>query len=791
MKIKNIKINAFRGIPLELNIDLNGKSLLLLGENGTGKSSVIDAIEFFFTGKISHLRSRGTLALKDYGPNTKNPDKSSVSFDFHPEGNNITKTFNSSPTFPDILKDDVNLAKKGQFILRRSQILNLIDASPSERYKFISNIIGSDKLEDFDTSMFQARKYLVGEVKKIEANIENINEEINDLINVRDSNDILFTINQFLEKEGLESIDSIEELEKCKVALNEITKSSNNELIGVLNNISDIIKNIPEIVDKINQELSEANNHKLKIIKSHDLSELSLIKILKNSLEIINLDTDKCPLCENEVDSKELLKKINEKLEELESLKECNENLKEFLNNTKERLKSLNKDLYDLKSKIDYFDELKLFKADFDPKIESLNQFQNFISVDSFLQDEFSKDDFEQFTHQLEKLLEDIKSKSEGLIDIIKPSERDKRIVNLYDLFSKLDEKIKKQDQNLEELEVAKNRMKISEIIYSEFSEVKKRKIQEVYDTIKDDVERYYNTLHPQESYENIKLGIDPKKKGSTDLKMTIFGKEVEDPRALSSEGHLDSLGLCIFLALFNKAYKDFPLLVLDDVVTTLDSRHRENVCQLLFEEFSDKQFIITTHDGIWFDQLKAAQRVYNLGNEFRNYIIVKWDENYGPDIEPYKVKWAKIKENIENRDINCAGNEGRRYLEWLLKDTCNRTMAKIPAKESGKYEVGDLLQPAKSRLLKLINDEEYKKLIQNSFDKLDKTIMMGNLLSHDNLLTGNVSIDEVERFCNSVHDIDELLRCDCGAPLGYFRELKIFRCKNKKCSDPKEIKAK
>jgi len=46
-RIKSINIRAFRGIPT-LDLPLNGKSVLLKGENGTGKSSIIEALEFFF-----------------------------------------------------------------------------------------------------------------------------------------------------------------------------------------------------------------------------------------------------------------------------------------------------------------------------------------------------------------------------------------------------------------------------------------------------------------------------------------------------------------------------------------------------------------------------------------------------------------------------------------------------------------------------------------------------------------------------------------------------------------------
>ncbi|AUB59804.1 hypothetical protein BK009_03395 [Methanobacterium subterraneum] len=794
MKIKSIKIDAFRGIPQNLELDLQGKSLLLLGENGTGKSSIIDAIEFFFTGKISHLKSKGTLSLNEYGPNTKNPDKASVGIEFKSGAHFTSRTFSSNPSFPKNFNENIELAKNGKFILRRSQILNLINTTPAQRYAFISEIIGANELEKTSTAMDQAKKYLDDEVRKIENNIKKNNDDIKNILQVQDSNNILPTINDWLGKEYLNNINSLEKLEDCINHLKTITKSSDKELIGALDNISVTINEILLIVKDVTQEFYDAETYKERINQSHAQSDLSLIKLLKNSLEIINKDTANCPLCENKVNSNELLEKVNKRLESLESLQEINDNMNNSLKRIKGNIQLINRDLANLLSKIDYFDELKEFKDELEQQIISLNVFQERINANSFLREDVSGHDFELLHIQLEKNLNNIIIGSDGLSDSIKPSERDKRLNVLIKLFSDLDENLKKQEENRRELKVAKNHAKISEIMYEEFSAIKKRKIQEVYDTVKENVERYYAILHPDEPYENFNLDVDlnPKKKGSTDLRMTIFGEENQDPRAISSEGHLDSLGLCIFLALFEKSHGDFPLLVLDDVVTTMDSRHRENVCQLLFQEFSDRQFIITTHDAIWYDQLKAAQRVHNLGNNFKNCNIIKWDNENGPEIRPYKVRWDKITEIIANGDKQCAGNEGRRYLEWLLMDLCNRTQAKIPAKYYGKYEVNDLLKPAKSRLLELIKDEEYNQKLESSFDKLDQTIMMGNLLSHENLMAGNVSIDEVERFCRSINHIHELTLCsNCKAPLGYYQNLKILRCSNKKCSDPLEIKAK
>ena len=57
MKIKKLYIEAFRGIPKSLELDFanrNGDavSAIIYGDNGTGKSSIVDAIEFNLQARI-------------------------------------------------------------------------------------------------------------------------------------------------------------------------------------------------------------------------------------------------------------------------------------------------------------------------------------------------------------------------------------------------------------------------------------------------------------------------------------------------------------------------------------------------------------------------------------------------------------------------------------------------------------------------------------------------------------------------------------------------------------------
>lgn len=62
IRIQKIHIHEFRGIR-DLTLDLGGENFAVCGPNGTGKSGVVDAIEFALTGSISRLSGRGTGEL--------------------------------------------------------------------------------------------------------------------------------------------------------------------------------------------------------------------------------------------------------------------------------------------------------------------------------------------------------------------------------------------------------------------------------------------------------------------------------------------------------------------------------------------------------------------------------------------------------------------------------------------------------------------------------------------------------------------------------------------------------
>src|SRR6266550_1823501 len=82
IKVDRLEIHEFRGIR-KLVLELNGRNFAICGPNGTGKSGVVDALEFALTGSISRLSGKGTgeVSVKNHAPHVdsrNDPEKARV-----------------------------------------------------------------------------------------------------------------------------------------------------------------------------------------------------------------------------------------------------------------------------------------------------------------------------------------------------------------------------------------------------------------------------------------------------------------------------------------------------------------------------------------------------------------------------------------------------------------------------------------------------------------------------------------------------------------------------------------
>ena len=76
-------------------------------------------------------------------------------------------------------------------------------------------------------------------------------------------------------------------------------------------------------------------------------------------------------------------------------------------------------------------------------------------------------------------------------------------------------------------------------------------------------------------------------------MNVNFYGRGFHPSHALHSEGHQDSMGVCLFLALsehLNKGLIDLITLVY--AVTSVDAGHRRSFCDVLVNNFSNQQFL-------------------------------------------------------------------------------------------------------------------------------------------------------------------------------------------------------
>lgn len=790
--IKSISIHAFRGIP-DLDLPLDGDSLLIKGENGTGKSSIAEAFEFFFTGKLSIFEGAGTqsLSLQKHAPhNDFSRDDVSIKVAFDPGNVALERTFADQPEPPQQLKDYFDAASKGTFILRRSQILKFIASVPSDRFRAIASILGVEQLDNVELAMKRAYEEVDEGVNSKRERIQSTLVQISGVLSesVTETNQVLPSINRRLAEAGLITITSFDEVDNiAQEMLKTFKKTTDLENVTKLSEISEKLKTI-RIDEQLIKSLGDLNRRLTPFLEAKTKRELSINEFLVKSRQAVEEDERNiCPLCGQVVDREELLKQINERLQTLSQLSEEASEIRRTSLNIEEKLSLLAIEVEKMCSELEPYKQLnsarlKLLKVGnffrkFTDKVKSAKEFSETIPVDAF----------EANHTNLKTLVESLSAKCQTMLEKIGVPEDWKNKIGAITIVSQVKGLISETTKIESDLRIEEQQLEHIKMIYNTFSETKKSKINEIYEAIVGNVNAFYSMLHPNDPHRNIELKIAAGRRASAELKIESFDKAREDPRAFTSEAHQDSLGLCIFLAFVKRFNEGCNFIVLDDVVTTIDAQHRELICKLLLEKFRNYQLLVTTHDGVWYEQLRSHQRAFRVHGDWKNREIIRWTLKTGPTIEPFKPRWDKIKVKIESGDKQGAALEGRNYVEWLLKEICKVTLAKLVIKE--RYTVADLLSPARGRIDELTRGNPFHESVSKAFQELEATAIMGNLVVHDNPEVENISINEVNRFCEAVHDLHNLFTCPaCLSFLKYYQDMKKLRCPDPHCQKPMEI---
>src|SRR5215472_698156 len=182
MKVKAIEISGFRGVQGNIRIPFGSGFTVICGRNGSGKSTICDAIEYAISGKISRFQSSTNdkrdisekgETIDDYlwwrGP--KHPQQRSIRVHFCDDRGEDRGSISIDPRNRHVEMDEYLLYDRGSAppdpmimlcqtgILRDGLIENLSrDVSETERFDFVNRAVGTTELSQLETraSDFQA-----------------------------------------------------------------------------------------------------------------------------------------------------------------------------------------------------------------------------------------------------------------------------------------------------------------------------------------------------------------------------------------------------------------------------------------------------------------------------------------------------------------------------------------------------------------------------------------------------------------------------------------------------------
>jgi DNA repair exonuclease SbcCD ATPase subunit len=793
MKIKQLRIENIRGIKT-FALSPEGDNVVVFGPNGTGKSAIVDAVDFLLTGEISRLTGEGTknLSLKEHGSHIDSRNelkKSVVNAVIEVDGKEIT--LERSISKPSAIKvapkgDEafieahLEIAQLGQHILSRREILKYITAESSERAKEIQSLLNLARIENIRATFVTIKNEAEAGLKNAESNFNIAQRDIANLLSLPQFSEDL-TLNKVNE---LRVVLKGSGVSKEEMAAGSFKKDIVPHLIGIkeealkkqqvtkeqIENTIQEIQNLIKEKDALGKKESALRDILNNVQKDAQFKQHTMyIKLLDAGLSLAG-DTSICPLCDREWTAGDFKAYLHDKKKHTEVAKEKQKEIDENAGQIKKKIDLLVNDVGILINAHNQF-ELKIVTAD------ALAEFLSALKQWSAIMTE-PLSSLEDNKYPPTALSEAIKNSflEEKLIvplqeALKKSGEQFSKQQTAWDSLTKMEDKWKRYKDTSQEREDSDLFKRRAETVLDVFEKSRDSVLNGVYDAIKDKFETYYRTIHSDDE-ENFSSKISPAGAG-LNFEVDFYGRGHFPPHALHSEGHQDSMGLCLFFALNEYLTKStIKIIVLDDTMMSIDRNHRRAICSLLKKYFPDRQLIITTHDTTWARQLRTEGVVKRKNMvHFQN-----WNIETGPIYELEKDLWDKIQEDLKKNDVPSAAHKLRRNAEWFFEDACDLLGSQISYRGDQRWELSEFANAAVSSY------REYLRKAKANFQKMKQQDKFKEMEELEKKASEIITRSLIEQWIvnDNVHynRWDESSKNDFEPVVAAFRELfSLFIC--------------
>ncbi len=662
--LKSLTLTAFRGSTATFKLDFEkGKKLTLIyGENGTGKTTICDGFEFLASEKVGSIEDRGMgKGLEKFWPAA---GKTAADLQVELEtsaakctGKIANKKVSVSPAS----------ARPRIELLRQRQILELIQAQPAERYGKIKRFIDIEAFERSEETLRQLGKTLATDKQQAQ-DAENEN---------------LAALQGFYDAAGKPAGLNPVTWAKKKLAEPVTELGADIAAIGKLRAAFENLKAFPERLESRRVAVAAAKDA-LKTAENALTSAIALategageaLAVLESGRDYLHAHPTvaECPLCGSDEKVSGLAGSIEERLKNLASLKAADAAKK------KQQSALTNAETALAQAEADYQKAIAAFDAaqkghSWKPEVKLPSdaaptepaKLAAWIAANAEVAGSWPA--VEASWHEEKKFIAALKSATERYESNVA------RRKELAVLTPKVEKAL---TQCVEE------RQKFTDGIISEIAQ---------------DVGKLYEAVHPGEGLDKIALPLDPTKRASMELKAKFAGLDAP-PQAYFSQSHLDTLGLCVFLALAARDRPDETVLILDDVLGSVDEPHVERVIGMVYGVSGKfRHTLVTTHYRPWREKYRWGW--LKPGQPCQFVELTDWGIKDGIRVTSSLPQIDRLKSLLAASppDPQAICSKAGVILEAALDYLTQKYECAVPRRQNAAYTLGDLLPAVSGKL--------------------------------------------------------------------------------------------
>lgn len=675
--ITKIQMTGFRGAigAFELEFDPKKDFTMLFGENGSGKSSILDAMD---------VVCRGTNGCLDGISVGQNPGKYLCALGCPPATLKVSLHSNGESWTGTMRRNAISVAgaaiKPTVKILRRNAILELVLAQPSDRYKALRHFIDIACVEQSEGTLQQKLAETDRAITTAIGDKDRMATQLDSLWEAEGRPGPGQTATAWAEGKVNTGMGGLNDrLDRLKTVTSAVTaavtaKTNLNTRIAAHDNVK-------QQLDGVDQQIAAAPS-----VSSE--TAVQLLASLETAKAYVEAEQalDKCPTCLRPIGRDVLLTTINTEFSQLSELKK--------LSDDRQRIQGW------VNVAASHLDEAKTGVIDVLKKVQEVTQVGDMPEVTAL---NIAWPDWQNAVQDMPSLVAICDQFQTVQAVLEQQQDNAQRDVSQFNSVKEWWTGIKEANDKAADLDRIRKGLKRA------FDIVHDKRVaftQGILDGIQQEANRLFQTIHPGENIGLEQLKMEEDRRGSVNQTGVFHGHTDIPPQAIFSESHLDTLGFCVWLALAKREAPDETILLIDDIFSSVDATHLGRVIDLFSAEAPNfLQVVVATHYRLWWDRCQNAQGIQRVH-------LGRWCATNGIAAQnmPRVLDELRTKIGEAVLDRQAVSSKAGILLESLLDDLTLLYECSLPHNKLNLYTLGALLNGcsklfSKHNLTVTIND--------------------------------------------------------------------------------------